>query len=119
MGSNAGPQEKQDAFGPALRAKHLEQPDALRQLFTRKQHGEDGTTDGLRLPREAIERALEGTAHGVDALWRPGGQIGEGPRADLVPGTEGFTSENGRGGRAMGNGSDLHEYLYIINTFAT
>jgi hypothetical protein len=57
----------------------------------RKQHGEDGTTDGLRLPREAIELALEGTAQGVDALRRPGGQIGEGPRADLVPVTEGFT----------------------------
>src|SRR3989441_7473405 len=60
-------------------------------LHEGKQHGEDGSTDGLRLPREAIELALEGTAQGVDVRRRPGGQIGEGPRADLVTVTEGFT----------------------------
>ena len=96
LGSDAGQDEKQDEFGPALEAEYLEQSDALRKLLERKQDGEDGTTDGLRLPREAIKLALEGPAQGLDALWRPGGQIGEGPRAHLVPVAEGFAQENGR-----------------------
>ena len=74
LGSDAGQDEKQDEFGPALRAEYLEQSDALRKLLERKQDGEDGTTDGLRLPREAIKLALEGPAQGLDALWRPGGR---------------------------------------------
>jgi hypothetical protein len=45
----------------------------------------------LQFAGEAIELTLEGTAQGLDPRWRPGGQIGKGPRADLVPVTEGFT----------------------------
>jgi hypothetical protein len=68
----------------------------------------------LQFSGEAIELPLEGTAQGLDPLWRPGGQIGEGPRADLVPVTEGFTSENGRRRVAVGNSCDIHECLYNI-----
>src|SRR5262245_20350790 len=70
-------------------------------------------SDGLQLSREAIELALEGTAEGFDALRRPGGQVGEGPRADLVPIAEGFTQEDGGRRVAIGNGCDIHECLYI------
>src|SRR5262249_27049421 len=86
----------QDEFGAGVGGEHVEEADALGKLLERKQHGEDGATDGLQLPREAIEFALESTAEGLDALRRPGGQVGEGPRADLVPIAEGFTQEDGR-----------------------
>src|SRR5262249_44138834 len=62
LGSDACHDEKQGEFGPALGAEHLEQADALRQLLQRKQDGEDGATDRLRFPREAIKLALEGPA---------------------------------------------------------
>jgi hypothetical protein len=70
----------------------------------------------LQLPREAIAFALESTAQGLDALRRPGGQVGKGPRADLVPVAEGFTQEDGRRRIAIGNGCDIHGGLYIRYT---
>src|SRR5882724_4452079 len=115
LGGDTGQDEKQDEFGPTLGAEHLKQPDALSQLLERKQHGEDGTTDGLWRPREAIELALEGTAQGVDPLRRPGSQIGEGPRADLAPVAEGFAQENGRRRVAIRNSGDIHEWIYTMD----
>ena len=47
LGSDARQDEKQDEFGPALRAEHRKQPDALGELLEDKQHGEDRATDGL------------------------------------------------------------------------
>src|SRR5262249_16847517 len=113
LGGDTRHNEQQDEFGPAFRAEHLEQADALGQLLERKQHGEDRATDGLQLPRQAIELALEGPAESLDALRRPRGQVGEGPCADLVPIAEGFPQGDGRRGVAIGNGGDIHEYLYI------
>jgi hypothetical protein len=62
LGSNTCQDEKQDEFGPALGAEHLEQSDTLRQLLQRKQDSEDGATDRLWLSREAIKLALESPA---------------------------------------------------------
>ena len=89
LGGDAGQDEKQDEFGPALRAEHLEQSDALRKLLERKQDGEDGTTDGLRLPREAIKLALEGPGRASMRLaprrsdWR-GSACAPGPRRGRI-----------------------------------
>jgi hypothetical protein len=81
-----------------------------------KQHGEDGTTDGLESPREAIELPLEGAAQGLNPLGCPRGQIGEGPRTDLVPVAEGFTQENSRGRVTIGNSCNIPEGVYNIST---
>ena len=91
LGSDTRQNEKQGEGGPALGAKDLEQPDALGKRLERKQHSEDRATDGGQCAGEALELPLEGTAPGRAPLWRPGGQIGEGPRPDLGPVTEGFT----------------------------
>jgi hypothetical protein len=112
LGGDACQNEPQDEGGPALGAEPLEQADALSELLERKQPSEDRTTDGLQLPREAIELTFEGTAPGVDPLRRPRGQIGEGPRANVVSIAARCTPENGRRRVAIGNGGDLPAWIY-------
>src|SRR2546430_4163721 len=106
---HAGQDQKQDEFSPALCPQHAEQSDALGELLEDKQHSKDGATDGLQVPREAIKLAFQSAAHGLDPLWGPRGEVGEGARTHLVPVAEGLAEENGGRGVAIGDGCYIHE----------
>jgi hypothetical protein len=108
--------QKQDEFGPALCPQHREQPDALGELLEDKQDSKDGATDGLQVPREAIKLAFESAAHGLDPLWGPRGEVGEGARTHLVPVAEGLAEENGGRGVAIGDSCYIHECIDSTHT---
>ena len=67
-------------------------------------------------PREAIKLAFESAAHGLDPLWGPRGEVGEGARPHLVPIAEGLAEENGGRGVAIGDSCYIHECIDSTHT---
>ena len=99
--------QHQDAWGPALGPPPPAPSDALGERLEDPEAGDDGATDGVQGPGEAITRALKGASPGLDPRRRPRGQIGAGARVPLGAGAAGFAPAPGGGRLAIGDGCSI------------
>ena len=97
----------QDASGPALGPPPPAPSDALGERLEDPEAGDDGATDGVQGPGEAITRALKGASPGLDPRRRPRGQMGAGARVPLGAGAAGLAPAPGGGRLAIGDGCSI------------
>ena len=107
--SDAGQNQEQGELVEFVAAEGGGDSQLVGDLFEGMEEAEDRAGGGLG-NGNVVEVAAEETAEGVDAGFRPGGEIEEGAVFDLAVIAEGLAQKDGRRGRAVGDDGDVDNY---------
>ena len=103
--------QKQSQLAEAALSKCSSDAEFLGNLFKRIEETEDRTDSGIG-GSKMIEVTTQGATESLDASGIPVGDIGKSAGFDLSLMAVGFTDQDSRRRGAIGNGGDVHAYIY-------
>ena len=109
---NARQHQEQSQLGEPTVTECGAEAESVGDLLERQQQTEDASQLGaLREVGSLVELPAQEAAEGFNPGRGPVRQVGDGAILDLAILAEGFTQEDGRGGIAVGDGGDIHDFF--------